>query len=197
MYAEILFNLVVIIGCFAIVVTLLYLAQKAWCYLFGYKAIYFTGWIGTPVHELSHALVAILFGFKIISISLFKPEPGTGVLGYVEYQYNNKSLLHNVGCFWVGVAPLLGNIGLAALIWFVVAGGGQGGILQTAVVSYVCFALILHAAPSTQDLHNALPGLVTAIIAFIPITYLYPEAVLDLTREIILRSIGMLPTLTI
>jgi len=197
MYAEILFNLVVIIGCFAIVVTLLYLAQKAWCYLFGYKAIYFTGWIGTPIHELSHAIVAKLFGFKVISISLFKPEPGTGVLGYVEYQYNKTSFFDNVGCFWVGVAPLVGNLGLCAVIASIAFGEGQGGILQTTILSYICFALILHAAPSSQDLSNALPGFVTTIIAFIPITYLFPEAVLDLTREIILRSIGMLPTLTI
>ena len=35
---------------------------------FGRKSIYITGFIGVPIHELSHAIVAIIFKHKIKEI---------------------------------------------------------------------------------------------------------------------------------
>ena len=73
------------------------------------KAILATGLIGTPVHELSHAVTAIAFSMKVTSIALFKPDPQSQTLGYVGYRYNTASLLHTFGRFWVGIAPLIGG----------------------------------------------------------------------------------------
>ena len=51
----------------------------------GYKpALYISGWLGTPIHELSHASMAIIFGFKVRQVDLFKPE-ADGTLGSVVY----------------------------------------------------------------------------------------------------------------
>ena len=76
---------------------------------FGWRSNLWTGWIGAPVHEYSHAAVAWLFGHNIIQVVPFKPEKKSGRLGYVVINYNPKSLWQTVGHFFVCYAPLAGG----------------------------------------------------------------------------------------
>ena len=76
---------------------------------FGWKGVTWTGWLGTAVHELSHAAAALLFGHKVRSIRLFDPSAPDGVLGYVKSSFNPRNPVHAVGSFFVGVAPLIGG----------------------------------------------------------------------------------------
>lgn len=66
-----------------------------------------TGLIGTPIHEISHALMCIVFGHKIEEIRLFAPDRRTGVLGYVNHSYNRKNLFQVLGNYFIGVAPIV------------------------------------------------------------------------------------------
>ena len=75
----------------------------------GVRVVFWTGWIGTSIHELSHAGVALLFGHKIDRIKLFDPDAEDGMLGYVRHRYNPRSYYNRVGNFFIGVAPLLGG----------------------------------------------------------------------------------------
>ncbi|MGJ8582310.1 MAG: M50 family metallopeptidase [Psychromonas sp.] len=77
--------------------------------LFGGKAIYVSAWIGTPVHELSHAFFCIVFGHKIQRVLLFRPDK-KGTLGYVTHSYSNRNLWHILGNFFIAIAPLLGGL---------------------------------------------------------------------------------------
>ncbi len=74
---------------------------------FGYGAILATAFVGTPIHELSHLLVALLFGFRIIRVELFRPFSALvdGKLGFVEYAAD-ATLKSQIGRFLAGIAPL-------------------------------------------------------------------------------------------
>ena len=58
-----------------------------------------TGWIGTPVHELGHAIFCILFRHKITDIKLYDPDTKNGTIGYVKHSYKSNSLYQRIGNF--------------------------------------------------------------------------------------------------
>lgn len=71
------------------------------------KVYEITGLIGTPIHELSHAIGCVLFGLRITGMRLYAPNKETGVMGYVNFRYNPGSLRHQIGCIFQGISPLI------------------------------------------------------------------------------------------
>ncbi len=74
--------------------------------------VFWTGWLGTPIHELSHWIVGKLLGVHILELKLFAPDERSGVLGYVRYRVPRlrlAELLPIVGTFLMGIAPLFGG----------------------------------------------------------------------------------------
>ena len=67
--------------------------------------LYITGWIGTPIHELSHALFCIIFNHKISDIKLFTTKSDT--IGYVLHSYDSRSWYQQIGNFFIGVGPII------------------------------------------------------------------------------------------
>ncbi len=88
----------------------------------GYKMdIVVTGWIGTPIHELGHAIFCILFGHKIVKMQLYSPNTEDGTLGYVNHAYNPDSTYQRIGNFFIGVGPIIfGSLVLYAALYYLV-----------------------------------------------------------------------------
>ena len=85
---------------------------------FGWSSVLWTGWLGTPVHELSHALFCLVFRHRINEIALFKPDLKSGRLGYVDHSFTRGNWFEELGNFFIGIAPLIGgSVVLTALLW--------------------------------------------------------------------------------
>jgi hypothetical protein len=78
-------------------------------------------WLGTPIHELGHALFCVIFLHRIVEIKFFKPDPLTGTLGYVSHTWNKLNPWAVLGNFFIGIGPvLLGCAALFATFYFLI-----------------------------------------------------------------------------
>ncbi|MBE6586689.1 MAG: hypothetical protein E7645_09285 [Ruminococcaceae bacterium] len=82
---------------------------------FGHTVVMATSAIGTPVHELSHALMCIIFGHRIDEMALWRPLHNDGTLGYVSHSYNKRNIYHQIGNIFIGIGPVFGGLGVILL----------------------------------------------------------------------------------
>lgn len=80
------------------------------------------GWLGTTVHELSHAVFCLVFGHEITEMKLFEPDPRTGILGYVNHSYNPKSVYQVLGNFFIGISPIIFGMVIIYLLCYLLLG---------------------------------------------------------------------------
>lgn len=66
-----------------------------------------TGAIGVPIHEISHAVLAMAFGHKINRIVFFQFKQNEKTLGWVEHTYNKRNILSSIGVAFISLAPIL------------------------------------------------------------------------------------------
>lgn len=86
---------------------------------FGWNAVLWTGWLGTPIHELSHMVACWIFKHKVVEVRFFEPDKKSGRLGYVEHTWVKGNWFQEFGNVFIGIAPLIGgSIALAALLWW-------------------------------------------------------------------------------
>ncbi|MFH1726920.1 MAG: hypothetical protein ABIA04_00690 [Pseudomonadota bacterium] len=86
--------------------------------VFGQRLYLLFASIGTPIHELSHVIMCLIFRHKVVRFSLFNPRPN-GTLGYVDHDWNKKSIYQNLGLVFIGMAPaIFGSILIYILIRF-------------------------------------------------------------------------------
>jgi hypothetical protein len=129
---------------------------------------YFFAFFFTPIHEISHLIVAVLFGHKIDKVVLFQRNK-SGTLGFVYHRWNSNSLYQSTGNFFIAIAPLIAsvlitffildsssvNIGYISFnyesVMYVV---GNLSLLEITFISLVGF----YCTPSNSDFKNAMAG---------------------------------------
>lgn len=101
-----------LLGGLAVLAILLHLVERRisrrLSHRFGWRSVLVTGWLGVPIHEVSHLVACWIFGHRVVTYSLFSPDPRTGTLGYVQHAYRRRNLYQLAGNFFIGIAPLVG-----------------------------------------------------------------------------------------
>ena len=94
------------------------LTQRRLAERFGWRSNLWTGWLGTPIHELSHAAMCVVFRHHIDEIALFDPDEQAGRLGYVRHSFRHGNTFEELGNLFIGIAPLIGGLlALWGLLW--------------------------------------------------------------------------------
>lgn len=75
-----------------------------------------TAVLGTPVHELGHAMMCPLFGHKITRICLWSPRHTDGRYGFVEHSYNKRNPWARIGSIFIGVGPIFSGMAVVVLV---------------------------------------------------------------------------------
>lgn len=135
-FSETLLQLLLLVGPLALVALWLHLleriVQPRLARAFGWSSVLWTGWLGTPLHELSHAAFCVLFRHRIDEIALFRPDPVAQRLGYVRHSFNPRSPYQVIGNFFIGVAPLIGGtLVLCGLLWLLFPAAAQATLTAT------------------------------------------------------------------
>ena len=105
LFSNFLAQMVMTIGMIILFGFLIATFNKMFYRNFGSNALtvcYVTGAIGTPVHELAHALMCVIFRHRIDEIKLFQISSDDGTLGYVAHSWNPKNLYQSAGNFFIG-----------------------------------------------------------------------------------------------
>ncbi len=74
---------------------------------FGRNVYMSFAFVGTTIHEISHLILCILFGHKIVEVRLFSPDMATGKLGHISHSYNPRNVYQSVGNLFIGIAPIM------------------------------------------------------------------------------------------
>ena len=109
--------------------------------------------IGAPAHEAAHALAAILFGFRIKNINIFK---------HVEFMVPSN-LRGIIGRFFVSIAPALFNI-----IIFTIICSKSDNIYFNFIMFLILISCI---APSNSDIKGMFTAIIIGIIILVILTY--------------------------
>jgi hypothetical protein len=74
------------------------------------RAVYtLFSFFGTVLHELSHAIMCVVFRHKIKKVVLFTLKD-TKARGYVNHQYNPRSMYQCLGGFMIAIAPWIASL---------------------------------------------------------------------------------------
>lgn len=82
----------------------------------GIKAEIYLGGLGVAIHELSHLIMALIFGHRITKVKLLvmpwqinRQSPDEqGALGYVSHVWDDNNFYQSIGNALIGTAPIWG-----------------------------------------------------------------------------------------
>ena len=133
---------------------------RAFSALWGYRSgriLDVTSVIGTPIHELGHAVMCPLFGHKIQRMRLWSPRAENGVYGFVEHSYNRKNPWARLGNLFIGIGPIFSGLGVTVLMLWL--------CFPDAWSSYLCATAAL---PAQEHLWHDLLAQMLSLIGSLP-----------------------------
>jgi hypothetical protein len=93
-------------GCFGLRVVKGTIDRTVYRYL-GRNAYLSFAFVGTTIHEISHLILCMLFGHKIVEARPFSLDMATGKLGHISHSYNSRNVYQSVGNLFIGIPPIM------------------------------------------------------------------------------------------
>ena len=127
--------------------------------------------IGTVIHELSHALFVILTGAKLIKVKIFEISKD-GTLGHVEFALQGKKWKQFFQLSLISCAPVFMGILIEYLLIKIVLTYSLGLWIEI-LLWYVIISVFDHMSMSNVDIKNYLHGMIvvypvlTVLIMFV------------------------------
>ncbi len=150
------------VGVFVVCGLIVGLFKKAFCAMTGragHGLVIATSIIGTPIHELGHALMCLIFGHHINKMVLWQPRDPKGVLGYVSHSYNKKNLWHVLGNLFIGLGPIFSGLLVTLLMMFIGFGDAIGIYLDASADSVASgdgfFEILLNSRYIIPDMFSS------------------------------------------
>ena len=98
------------VGIFVVCGGVVSLCNTAFCRLGGGFLSRLLSIIGTPIHELGHLIMCLIFAHKVEQVCLWKPSGADGVSGYVQHSYNRKNPYKMLGNLFIGLGPIVSGL---------------------------------------------------------------------------------------
>lgn len=111
--------------------------------------------IGTVHHELSHALLAILTGAKVIKVNAVKHEGDS--LGSVSLVTRGPALLKSIQLSLTAVAPIICGAATSYILYIVLK-TIEMEVYFKVLITYSLLSIIIHMRMSKADLKNYIKG---------------------------------------
>lgn len=78
------------------------------------RAFWFvTSFLGTPIHELGHAVMCLLFAHRIEYVRLFPNREGVAM---VRHSYNRKNVYATMGNLFIALGPIFAGLAVILLV---------------------------------------------------------------------------------
>lgn len=121
--------------------------------------------IGVMIHELSHALLAILTGAKVISVTLFQVESDKKTLGEVSFITRGNCIFRGIQASFASAAPMF--IGTVLLLVSFTYIKPLLASWQLVIFWYVAISIFLHMSLSNQDVKNIFSNIFSLLFVLI------------------------------
>ncbi len=127
---------------------------------------------GVIIHEISHALMAVLTGAKVIEFRPFWPDKEKGELGHVTITPRGNFLIRAIQSTFSSSAPVIFGLLTTAGLIYVVNTAELPTQINVALY-YLVFSIIIHSTMSIQDIKVMLRGIWVIFIAILAICYFF------------------------
>ena len=136
---------------------------------FAFAAMNWLTFPGVALHELSHALIAMLCGAKVDEVKLFRPAGDS--LGYVRFTCRGNRNRMALQAAASSCAPVF--MGFLAIRAMAALAAALPGYWQARVLAYhIAFSMACHMTMSRQDLSSYRKGCVRLFLMLLPIGFI-------------------------
>lgn len=145
-----------------------------------------TGFIGIPIHELSHMIMCGLTGTKINKFQLYDINNNRG---FVKFINRGPKVIRHLQCTLSGMAPIIGGMFLCIILQKLLIPNYSLNLLEQYVktkefwiYTFLTSSIIFNMDLSMSDLKNVLKGIYIPLIILV-VLYIFDFNIINIINQ--------------